>query len=412
MNRRRAWWLVGVSVAAMLIVYARFAIIEPIQNWAADDLAINYSAANVLRAGGSIYDAAALRAAHAAYIGPPGHLYEVLFLTYNNPPLTAVLFAPLTLLPFPVAQTVFVLINNACYLLGLGLIWRALRARPLDVVLSLLLGVMLFYYAARQTFGLGQMNGLLVLMMGAAVMATVKEHDAAAGGWLALAAALKLSPAVLVLFFVARRRWRGVFGAVLVGGLLAIVMVMFTGSDTLGYFITQVLPNVGRGSAAFPNQSLLGALYRLTVPVSVVQSSDAIGDYAGLRLVWLLTVIGLGVISIWLVARATLNTRSRVAVALSSFLVLGLLAGSLTWDHYLLWLGVPISALIVDWNRAHWLRPFGFWGLLIVAIFAISLPIPFQAAFYHSIGPWASSISTLGLGLLFGLMEWRLAVCR
>ena len=52
----------GDFVAAGVLFYARIAIVEPIQNWQADDLAINYSAATVLRSGGSIYDS----------IGPPG----------------------------------------------------------------------------------------------------------------------------------------------------------------------------------------------------------------------------------------------------------------------------------------------------------------------------------------------------
>ena len=75
MTRRppRFMWIGAIIVLVpVLLVYARFAIVEPIQNWQADDLAINYSAATVLRSGGFLYDAETLRAAHIAHIGRAG----------------------------------------------------------------------------------------------------------------------------------------------------------------------------------------------------------------------------------------------------------------------------------------------------------------------------------------------------
>jgi hypothetical protein len=68
--------------------------------------------------------------------------------------------------------------------------------------------------------------------------------------------------------------------------------------------------------------------------------------------------------------------------------------------------------LIVDWFRERWLRPIGFWGIFILALFAISVPIPIQESLYRSIGPIGSSLSTWGLLALLGLMLWRLPATR
>ncbi len=408
LRERRLWILSAVLLLPVLFFYARVAIVEPIQNWRADDLAINYSAATVLRAGGSIYDAAALRAAHEARIGPAGDLYSVLFLTYNNTPATALLFEPLSLLPFPAAQTAFVVINNALYLLGIGLTLYALRAGPLEVLLGILICTGLFFYAIRQTFGLGQMNGLIVFLLALALVLALQERDGWSGAAIAAATVLKISPIWLLGFFIARRRWGALGGALLAGVALLALMLIFTGSSTLLHFATEVLPAVGRGSAAFPNQSLLGALYRwVALPADMVSAAGA-GDYPAARAVWLLLSIGVAALTLWFVGRAQLRGRSPNALGFSIFIVAGLLIGGLTWDHYLLWLSIPICVLIVDWFRGRWLRPIGFWPILLMALALLSVPVPYQALLYRSVGPGGSALMTWGLALLWGLMLWRL----
>ena len=101
-----------------------------------------------------------------------------------------------------------------------------------------------------------------------------------------------------------------------------------------------------------------------------------------------------------------------MALGLSVFIVAGLLAGELTWDHYVLWLALPVIVVIVDWFQARWVKAIGFWALLLIALNAINLPIPLQADLYRRIGPLSSSLSTCGLILLWLLMLWRLRNCR
>jgi Glycosyltransferase family 87 len=180
---------ISLLVAAS-ISYARFAIVEPIFNWEASDLAINYSAVVVLREGGSIYDSTALRQAHEAHIGPAGTLYQAAFLSYINPPTTALFFWPLSFLPFPAAQTIFVLLNNAAFLIAMGLVLYRLRASPLVVLICVVMGTHLFFYSIRQTFGLGQMNGILAAIMAAALIATLDRRDSWAGIWIVVAASV------------------------------------------------------------------------------------------------------------------------------------------------------------------------------------------------------------------------------
>jgi len=400
-------WGMRLLVVVILLIYARFAIVESARDWDASDLAINYSAATLLRTGGSIYDWAALRQIHAERIGPPGVLYQALFVTYINPPTTALLFWPLALLPFADAKWIFVVINNALYLLAIVWLLRELSASSLAVITCVLVCLLGFYYPIRQSFGLGQMNGVLVAILVAAVIATLRRRDTWAGGLIGLAAAVKISPIVLLGFFIAQRRWRVWRGVALIATTLFVIMLATVSGDTLLYFVVTILPVVGRGSAAFPNQSLLGAIYRFSVPPSAMTTVAAMGDYPVARSIWLLLSAVIVLVTFWLVARARPTTPQQTAVTVSAWVVVGVLIGSLAWDHYVLWLTVPIMGLIVDWFNGRWLTGVIFWPLLSIALIAINLPIPYQAALYASLGPIGSSLSTWGMVLLLAVMNYR-----
>jgi alpha-1,2-mannosyltransferase len=67
------------------------------------------------------------------------------------------------------------------------------------------------------TLGRGQVNLLLIALVAGAFAATVRGRRVASGAWLAGAAALKMIPALLVLFPLVRRDWRALIGVALGG---------------------------------------------------------------------------------------------------------------------------------------------------------------------------------------------------
>ncbi len=46
--------------------------------------------------------------------------------------------------------------------------------------------------------------------------------------------------------------------------------------------------------------------------------------------------------------------------------------------------------------------------IALIALALLSVPVPYQALLYHSIGPPGAALMTWGLALLWGLMLWRL----
>jgi alpha-1,2-mannosyltransferase len=242
--------------------------------------------------------------------------------------------------------------------------------------------------------------------MAAALIATLDRRDGWAGALIVLAASIKISPILLLGFFIAQKRTRVWLGVILSSLIVLALMIVTVGWEAVWYFITSILPIVSRGSASYPNQSLLGAIYRFVVPAVAIDNQSAMGDYPAARLVWLIISALLLAMTFYLVVRSDLQTPASIAVAFSAFSVLGLLIGSLAWDHYLLWLVVPMVAVVVDWFQTRWLRAAIFWLMLITGLLAINIPTPLQADLYSSLGPIGTSLSTWGMMVVL-LLIWR-----
>ncbi len=182
---------------------------------------------------------------------------------YLYPPIFAVLVSPLGLLPYGAAHDVWYLVNLSA-LIGF-LAWH-LRSGGKDLpaaeiasapILAALLWPALF------TFGAGQANYLILLLVFAALLAAEKGRDAAAGWALAAAAAVKLTPGLLVAYFLWKRRFRLVAWAAAGFAVLTLAGVAAVGWEPHRTYAGGMLPLLSRGCAHWVNQSVSALLSRL-----------------------------------------------------------------------------------------------------------------------------------------------------
>jgi hypothetical protein len=437
-------------VAWALVNHAYWGLVVPSVLPLRYDLAINYCAAYLLRTHtASIYNAAALHRTHEEQVGFPRAAYDRLhkiagmfpvisaavsgekegagtsthdgsvqpvglnlFGSYVNPPTTAILLVPLSLWSFPVASLAFLLLSDGLYLGSILLLLR-----ELDTPLASLPGVVasvcaLSFAPFHASLFLGQMDGIIIFVLLLAFLAASKGRDGQAGAWVAAAAAIKGTPIVLLGFFLARRRWIALAGTLLAGVLATFAITLIAGREILVEFATRILPAVNKGSALYTNQSLLGAMYRFVTPPSAVTSLDPVGDYPALRALWLCLALSLFSVSVAIVRSARLDTPSLTVLALGVFVVVGVLVGTISWDHYASWTVLPILALAVDWFHSRWLAGHVFWLLLAVGLLGLCFPAVGQAVLYFAIGPIGGAVSTLALLLVLALMWWRLRRTR
>jgi alpha-1,2-mannosyltransferase len=243
------------------------------------------------------------------------------------PPVTALLVAPLAVLPVELGRVLVLLLAVACVLVALRLLgvsdWRCY-------------GLALLTAPVVDTVSLGALS--TVLLLGAAAAWRYRDRPVVGGVAVAGTAVAKLFLWPLGLWLVATRRWRSALwaaalgGAMLVGGWAAIG---FAGLSSYPHLL-RVLSRV----EAVESYSLAG-LFRLTggSALALTAASAALVAAAVLR-----------------TARGRDGDRRALAVAL----VGSVLATPVLWLHYFVLLFVPL-ALYRPRLSALWFAPLAFW---------------------------------------------------
>ena len=259
------------------------------------------------------------------------------------PPAFALLVAPLSLLPDGIAAGAWLLLMQAALAAATVLVVRSLRPTPAAITGIAVLTLTFFplWVDAIQ----GQANLLILLLTVAGIVGVLRGRNYAALA-LGAAAALKLVPLLLLGWLVVERRWRAL--AYTVGGaaLVTAAGVALRPSDTVT-FLTQVLPQLSRGTAFYDNQSLNGVLSRLL--------SANVYTQPWIALPWepaLVALVSLVLVAFWLIRRRGLSDLDR---AFSALPLLPLLS-AVTWEHHLVML-LPLLWLLVDrLQRLGWPR--------------------------------------------------------
>ena len=286
--------------------------------------------ADVYRMGGRAWlDGRALYADGAAFRTEGG-----LELPFTYPPIAAIAFSPLALIPLPAAS---VLITAVTLLLLVLSVWIVLTRLDVgqDWPFRGRAGVRRVWLAAGlasasvtalepiwANFSFGQIN--VVLMTLVIADCVPRRTPWPRGLLLGLAIALKLTPAVFLLYFALRREGRAALTAV--AGFAATTLLGFALAprDSRQYW-TETLRDTDRiGNATLnTNQNIAGALARLGL-------TD--GTHFAIWTVACLVVLGL---TVWAARRAL--AAGEPTLALVCVALFGLVVSPVSWSHHWVW---------------------------------------------------------------------------
>ncbi|MDO5511200.1 glycosyltransferase 87 family protein [Corynebacterium sp.] len=251
-------------------------------------------------------------------------------LPFTYPPLAALLFVPLTWVPYGVALVTWTVASVVLLWWCLVIVVRhAVPGAHHRVIATWILPLALLSEPVRETLAFGQIN--IILMALVLVDTLTRRPWLPRGVLIGLAAAIKLTPAVFILVFLVRRQWRdaAVTFAFGVGFTLAAALVSWGNSWT--YWL-ETLTDTGRigGEAYASNQSIRGVLARLAEP----------GERAD-SLLWLVLVIG----ALGLVVAAMWRARTMLATVLLASTV-ALVCSPVSWSHHWVWL-IPLAVTLL-----------------------------------------------------------------
>ncbi len=320
----------------------------------------------------------------AATLGWPGELYDYVYadqtpdfpLPFTYPPFAAVVFYPLTLVPFGLLALAWQL-GIVAALYGVvrtsqRLLTVAPRHDPRRVAM-LWTAAGIWTEPLRSTFDYGQVNVVLVL---AVLGAVYSSRWWLSGLLVGLAAGVKLTPAVSGLYFLGARRWgAAVFSAVVFFATVGLSLLLV--GDQARYYFTDLLGDadrVGPVGTSF-NQSWRGAISRIL-------GYDA--GYGPWVLAGIVVTAALALVA-W---RAVGDAQDRLA-AIVIVQLFGLLLSPISWTHHWVWV-IPLMIWLLHGPLARRLgaRVLG-WGWLALTLVGVPWLLSFaQPTIWEVSRPW------------------------
>lgn len=265
------------------------------------------------------------------------------YLPFIYPPFAILLLAPSAIMPWTVSAVAMLAISLACLSVVVFLSVRAalprLRRSTVLPVTAVLVAFSLTTEPVWDTLWFGQVN---LLLMALVALDCLLPRTWPRGALTGLAAAVKLTPAVFVIYFLFRKDFRaaGTMTASALGATLLGFLVSWKGSLEFWFGDAGGARSVG-GSPYYSNQTVYGFLARLGVPHRDI--------------LWLAVV---GVLLILVAAGIRRAHRMRDdAVAWSLTACFGLMSSPTSWGHHWVYAvpaAITIAGYAIEHRSARW----------------------------------------------------------
>jgi alpha-1,2-mannosyltransferase len=278
------------------------------------------------------------------------HTSAGLDLPFTYPPLAAVAFAPFAWLSLNVASVAITVTTLVLLVASMAIVLTRLNVWPQTSITSepvwlrrgwlaaaIVAPAIVYLEPIRSNFDFGQIN--VVLMTLVIADCVPRKTPWPRGVLLGVAIALKLTPAVFLLYFLLRRDTRALFVSAASAVVATLAGFAFAWRDSFQYW-TETVRNTDRiGTVTLnTNQNIAGALARM-----------GLGE--GQRfVVWTLACFAVLGLTVW-AARRVLRAGEPV-LALVCVAMFGLVVSPVSWSHHWVWvLPTVIASTVVAYRR-------------------------------------------------------------
>jgi alpha-1,2-mannosyltransferase len=278
-------------------------------------------------------------------------------LPFIYPPFAALLMVPLTVVPWVVASVALLGLSTLSLAVTLYVVarrlWPSSGSGGAFSVASIGLPLALGLEPVLQTIQFGQINLLLMALV--ALDCLVDRPRWPRGMLIGIAAAIKLTPAAFVLFFLLRRDYRAVVTAAVSGAVATAIGFAVAPAASLQFWLHNPAGGVS-GSPFFTNQTFEAVLVRMGV------------DGPARTVGWVLLSAGLLALAVPAIRRGP------APLALVATAGVALLVSPTSWSHHWVWVA---PALLVAAATAWRARSSG-WLAVTFASAVVFLVAPHQ----------------------------------
>lgn len=258
-------------------------------------------------------------------------------IVFNFPPSSLFLFLPFSLLPLFSSQIIWTIFSIICLGLSVHLIFKCLDLKLNLWELLFVIPLLALAFPVKWTFGMGQINHLILLLLVATFYLYKKGNEFLSGIFLGLGIILKLTPLYLLILFLVKRKWK-IFSFTLITILFFTLLAsLFFGFDlTLEYFF-KIIPSLfsGAGKEIYYNQSVSSFIARLVAD-----------NQWRLYLSLPISLIILGS-SYWL----SIQKHELTSLNYSHLITASLLANAFSWQHHFVWLIFPFFSVLKEFKK-------------------------------------------------------------
>jgi alpha-1,2-mannosyltransferase len=240
-------------------------------------------------------------------------------MSYLYPPLTIILFLPLTVFSVTSAEKIWLVLSILLFILSLWILFKFLRISWRSYEGLAYSICCLVFFPFKFTLGMGQIN-MVILFFLILFLYFYEKQKTLSGLFLTVAIFIKISPLLFLGELFLRKQWNILFGVV-VTALCLSIMSLFMFPLPTAYYISSILPSISQAwPTAYYNQSLTGFLGRLPVMAYMLIIARS------------LIVLGVLVITSVIVKKYE-KERNQLLVLSSIFPVL-LIISSFSWQHH------------------------------------------------------------------------------
>jgi alpha-1,2-mannosyltransferase len=258
-------------------------------------------------------------------------------LGFTYPPFGAVVLVPFAVLPKGLAIALYSVLTIAALVVTTFWLVRPVARRhgwSLPFAMILALTVISTLEPIRETYTFGQINILLAIAVLFDLLILLPRGSKWAGVGVGLAAAVKLTPAIFIVYLLVSRRRRAALTAVVTAAAASLLAFALMPRSSWHYWTHTLWDGEGLGNAAYTfNQSIYAMLARFSAPAEPN------------RLLWIALVLVAVVAGLWRARRAALAGDEVTGLTIAG--LVGCLASPITWAHHLYWF-VPALVVLLD----------------------------------------------------------------
>ena len=268
------------------------------------------------------------------------HTQGGLDLPFTYPPLAAIVFSPLALVSLPAASVTMTVITLLLLVVSCWIVLNRLGVWPGRtwwLAAAIVAVSVTTLEPIRANFSFGQVN--VVLMTLVIADCVPRRTPWPRGLLLGVAIALKLTPAVFLLYFVLRRDGRAAMTAMASFVAATLLGFALAWRDSCEYWTATVGHTERIGNATLnTNQNAAGALARLGL-------SDGVHF-----VLWTLACLGALALTVWAVRRVLRADEPTLALVLVA--LFGLVVSPVSWSHHWVWaLPTVIVTTVLAYRR-------------------------------------------------------------